>query len=173
MANPLEVYLADHLAGAEAALDLLDQLAQEHEGDLQHFFRLLHTEITADREELERLMHRFGFERSRLRSTGARLAGRLAQVKLVGDDSRAGAFRRLEALDMLQGGIEGKRALWRAMQAAAERDRSLAVLDYAALDPALAVLDYDRLAARAEAQRERVDAVRLDAARAALTRQTG
>lgn len=156
MATPLESYLVDHLAGADAALDLIDELAGEHDGDLARFFRELHIEIRHDRDELERLLHHFGWERSTLRSAGAKLVGKAAQLRLVGADARGAAFRRLEALDMLQGGIEGKRALWRAMQAAAERDRSLAVLDYAALE------------ARAASQRDRVDQVRLDAAREAL-----
>jgi hypothetical protein len=49
-------------------------------------------------------------------------------------------------------GIEGKRALWRALAAAAE------------VSPAFQVADYERLTQRAEEQRQRVETVRLEAA---------
>ncbi|MDQ2669733.1 MAG: hypothetical protein M3Y31_03800 [Gemmatimonadota bacterium] len=156
MGRPIETYLADHLAGADAALDLVHALSEEHSGALAQFFQDLHTEIAEDRTQLEELMQRLGVERSRLRSAGARLAEKFGRLKLTGDDQRGGAFRLLEALDTLQSGIEGKRALWRALAAAAETD------------PRLALVDYRLLAERAESQRDRVDTVRLDAARAAL-----
>lgn len=161
MAPPIETYLTDHLAGADAALDLLAALAEEHESELARFFRDLHSEVAADRAQLEQLIADLGFERSRLRSAGARLAGKLTRPKLTGGDDRDGAFHRLEALDALQTGIEGKRALWLALSAAAEHD------------PRLARLDYAGLAERAAAQRERVNARRPEAARAALALEHG
>ncbi|HSF43371.1 MAG TPA: hypothetical protein VLT87_26460, partial [Thermoanaerobaculia bacterium] len=62
----------------------------------------------------------------------------------------------LEALDALSLGIEGKKILWRALAAAAEDA------------PALQGVDYEGLTRRAEEQRRRVEALRLDAARRAL-----
>ena len=53
-------------------------------------------------------------------------------------------------------GIEGKRLLWRALAAAAEGT------------PGLRGTDYGRLEQRAEDQRQRVEAFRLEAAREAL-----
>lgn len=159
MAGALETYLTDHLAGADAAVDMLEKLADENDGELRRFFRELHDEVRADREQLEAVIEHFGFERGALRSAGARLAEKVSRAKLSGlrGGSAGGALHRLEALDGLQSGIEGKRALWRALDAAA------------LIDPELAVADYAALAARAERQRERVDAVRLETARVALT----
>jgi ferritin-like metal-binding protein YciE len=73
------------------------------------------------------------------------------------DDSAEGALRLLEVSEAVALGIEGKRALWGALAAAAEAA------------PALQVADYARLARRAEEQRQRVETVRLGAARAAFT----
>lgn len=71
------------------------------------------------------------------------------------NDHLAGSTR-LEALDALSAGIEGKRLLWRALAAAAEDA------------PALHGVDYERLTGRAEEQRDRVETLRRDAARRAL-----
>jgi hypothetical protein len=63
-----------------------------------------------------------------------------------------GALRLLEVSEAVALGIEGKRALWRALAAAAE------------VSPAFQVADYERLTQRAEEQRQRVETVRLEAA---------
>lgn len=157
MATPLQVYLTDHLAGADAALDLLARLADEHEGELGRFFHVMRSEVKGERQQLETLMERFGYERSTIRSAGARLAEKVARVKLVGDDERGGALHLLAALDMLQSAVQGKRGLWRALEAAAS------------IDPELAVLDYGRLARLASEQLERLDAIRLRTAPTALS----
>jgi hypothetical protein len=72
------------------------------------------------------------------------------------DDKSSGPLRRLESLEAVALGIHGKLALWQALSAAA------------VAAPALRGVDYDDLAARASDQRARVEALRLDAARASL-----
>jgi hypothetical protein len=62
-------------------------------------------------------------------------------------------FESLEALSL---GIEGKKSLWVALSAAAE------------VSPELRIADYERLKKRAEEQRNRVEAKRLEVAKAAL-----
>ena len=156
MATPLETYLTDHLTGADAALDLLAKLGRDHEGELGRFFSSLHGEIEGERQQLESLMNRFGYGRSTIRSAGARLAEKFSRVKLTGNDERGGALHLLEALDMLQSAIQGKRGLWRALGAAAT------------IDPQLAVLDYGGLVELASDQLNRLDAVRVQTAPAAL-----
>lgn len=53
----LATYLNDHLAGSVVALELLDHLEEKHSHtSLRAFFSQLRAEITADRDELERLM---------------------------------------------------------------------------------------------------------------------
>jgi hypothetical protein len=153
----LATYLNDHLAGAVTLLELLGHVISAYPGtEVERFARGLRDEVTADRRELEALMERFGVSQSTTRKASAWLSEKLAQLKLKADDRHAGALRLLEATEAMSLGIEGKRSLWLALDRAAERD------------PALRGCDYDRLRQRAEDQRQRVEAVRLQAAAEAL-----
>ena len=158
MANDrLASYLNDHLAGAVAALDLLGRLEAAQAGTpAAKALAELRADIAADRQKLEALMDRLGIDESRSRKVMAWIAERAAQLKLRLDDSSDGALGRLEALDALAMGIEGKRALWQALAAAASDS------------PELQGVEYDRLTQRADEQRDRVEAMRLEAARTAL-----
>lgn len=150
----IATYLNDHLAGSGAALELLEHLEAEHSGaTLGRFLAELRADIAADRQELKSLMGRLGVAESRTRKVSAWLAEKVAELKLRLDDSAGGDLRLFESLEALSLGIEGKRALWLALAAAAEDA------------PTLQVLDYNRLARRAEEQRGRVEAMRLEAAR--------
>ena len=57
---------------------------------------------------------------SRTRKATAWLTEKVTELKLRLDDPAGGALRLLEALEAVSLGIEGKRALWRALAAAAE-----------------------------------------------------
>lgn len=153
----LATYLNDHLAGAVAALELLEHLQAAQAGTpAERAIAELRADVEADRGELEALMARLHVAASRPRKVTAWLAERIAELKLRLDDPAGGPLRRLEALEALSLGIEGKRLLWRALAVAAEGE------------PALRGVDYERLAQRAEEQRRRVETMRLDAAGAAL-----
>jgi hypothetical protein len=157
--NPkhLLTYLKDHLAGSTIALEILEHLISTHAGTpLEPLFRKLREEIVQDRQALEGIIRRFGSAESPIRNTGAWLSEKLARVKLLLEGAGGGPMARLEALEALSLGIEGKRALWDALAAAAP-----AV-------PPLQGVDLDLLKQRAQQQRERVEALRLEAAREAL-----
>lgn len=150
-------YLNDHLAGSSAGLELLEHLESAHAGtQLEGFFAQLRNEVMADRKELESLMSRLGIAQSHARKATAWIAEKMTEVKLWFDDPANGALRLMEGLEALSLGIEGKRSLWKALAAASEDA------------PWLQVADYDLLAKRAEEQRSRVEALRLEAAREAL-----
>jgi hypothetical protein len=154
----LATYLNDHLAGAVAAIELLTHIEAAHAGTATgHCFAALRADVEADRQELEALMGRLHIPVSRSRAAMAFLVEKATQLKLRLDDSAEGALRLLEVSEAVALGIEGKRALWGALAATAEAA------------PALQVADYARLAQRAEEQRQRVETVRLGAARAAFT----
>src|SRR5689334_23717732 len=101
-------------------------------------------------------MREFNIAESRTRRAGAWVAEKGARLKMRADDKATGPLRRLESLEAVALGIDGKHALWRALGAAAEAS------------PALRARDYDQLSARAVDQRNRVEALRLDAAKQAL-----
>jgi hypothetical protein len=150
----LAIYLNDHLAGANLALEILDHLAAETP-DLASSITTLKTEIDEDREQLKSLMTSLSIPESRVRKAGSWLAEQVAEVKLEVDDDENGPLRRLERLEALAVGIEGKIALWQA-------------LDTVPTKGAFGKIDYERLCRRGEEQRSRVEVWRLQAARDAL-----
>jgi hypothetical protein len=154
----LATYLNDHLAGSLAAIELLEHLESAYASTkLASFFGELRTEISADRQELQRLMARLDITESRPRKLSAWLTGKITEVKLRLDDSARGPLRLLESLEVLGLGIHGKLALWHALDAAADAS------------PSLQGVDYERLAQRAEEQRWRVEVVRLETAKTAFS----
>ncbi|HEY2067063.1 MAG TPA: hypothetical protein VGG84_13995 [Gemmatimonadaceae bacterium] len=153
----LGTYLNDHLAGAVAAVELLEHLEKAHAGTaVARDLSELRAEIEADRQTLESFMKRLGVAESGPRKATAWLAERLAWLKLRLDDSGQGAFRLFESLEAVSLGIEGKLALW----------RTLATVAPAA--PEVRGLDYETLMLRAVNQRGRAEALRLDAALPAI-----
>ena len=159
----LATYLNDHLAGAVAALELLEHLEKQYAGTpVERFATGMRVDVEADRKELEALARRLGVGESGARKATAWLAERVARLKLRLDDPDGGPLRLLESVEVLALGIDGKRALWASLAAAAERGA-----------PGLQGVDYARLAERADEQRRRAETVRLDAARAALAAPRG
>lgn len=151
----LSTYLNDHLAGATMALEILDQLSIEAP-DLKPLLTETKTDIEADREQLIGLMKRLDIPQSRVRRAGAWFAEQVAEAKFQMDDQSGGLLDRLERLEALVLGIEGKLRLWRALEASAGNDQ-------------LGGLDYTQLANRAMEQRDRIETLRVQTARSALT----
>ncbi len=158
MANThLGTYLNDHLAGSTAALELLTHLAQAYAGsEIARLAEGLHADISADRRVLEGLVARAGAAESAVRKASSWLMEKLARLKLRMDDPGGGALHALEALEAISLGIEGKASLWRNLQAAAEGTDALRGPDYALL------------LRRAGEQRDRIEPLKLEAARRAL-----
>jgi hypothetical protein len=146
------------MAGSVAAMELLEHLGAIYPGtEMARFFATLRTEIAADRRELRELMNGLQILDKRPRKAAAWIAGKFTELKLRLDDGARGPLFLLESLDAVGLGIQGKLALWRALNAAA------------AVNPALhGIIDYQRLENRAKEQCEAVEILRLEAARAAL-----
>lgn len=150
----LSTYLSDHLAGAQAALEILTLLRRDDDSEM---WRGIEGEIREDRAELERLTNSTGSAQSTVRRAAAWTAEKIAEFKLRMDDpSTAGSFRRLELIEALAIGIDGKQALWTALEGTPDST------------PALGSMDFGRLIARAQAQRRIVEGQRLAAAAEAL-----
>lgn len=157
MSSLLITYLNDHLAGSLAALQLLEHLLEQPAPGAENQLRGIRAEIEEDQKVLQGILKSVGGKESPVRKAAAWLTERVGQAKLRLDDSGSGDLRLLEALEALSLGIQGKASLWRAL--ATVRD----------LRPELQRLDLRQLERRAQDQFERVDALRLRAARAALT----
>jgi hypothetical protein len=153
----LTTYLNDHLAGSVVAIELMENLEELYAGTpVADFVVELRADVEADREELKALMDHLQISESRTRKASAWLTEKLTELKLRLDDPTRGDLRLFESLEALSLGIEGKKSLWLALSAAAE------------VSPGLRIADYERLKQRAEEQRSRVEAKRIEVAKAAL-----
>ena len=152
----LAIYLNDHLAGATGALQLLDDLLNDDDPSLRRLITELRQAIAEDRDELMRLMRSAGIDMSPARAGGGWIASKAAELKLALDDSTNGALWIFELLEALALGIEGKRALWSVLKSVSD------------VVPVLRVADYERLAGRADYQRQVIEGKRLDWAATAL-----
>jgi len=156
-AKHLTTYMKDHFAGSVAAVELLDHLISSTRGKThEKFFIQLRQEVGEDQEVLRGLLHDLDAASGALRDTTAFLSEKLARIKLKLEDPSDGQLARLEKLETLALGIDGKRALWQALLAIAEEI------------PALRKVDLARLDKRAEDQRNRVEELRVEAARGAF-----
>jgi hypothetical protein len=135
--SPLSIYLNDHLSGATVGLELARRIVP---GELA-------SEIDEDRAALVDVMQRLSVGRDRARIAVGWGTEKFLRLK------PGGRFVELETLSL---GVEGKLALWKA-------------LDHAyGDDPRLEGVDLEALSARARSQRRRIEQRRLDAAREAV-----
>jgi hypothetical protein len=154
----LQTYMRDHLAGSLIGVKELERLeAGAQEPEDRQAFAALRQEVEEDRAVLTRLLEAVGGGSSTIREAGARVADLFTRVKLRADDPGDRRLEHFETLEALALGILGKRALWRALGAAAPRI------------PEFGGTDFDRLADRAQDQHGRVEIRRVAAARGALT----
>jgi hypothetical protein len=146
LAEPLEVYLNDHLTGAYGGAALARRMARSHADSRRaEELRNLARDVEQDRDRLVRIMHHLGVPVRRYR-TWLGLAGeRAGRLKPNGTLVRRSPLSDLIELETMRTGVEGKAALWRALRALADNDPRL--------DPA----DLDRLAARAVTQARTLD----------------
>ena len=157
MSKYLSIYLNDHLAGAFAALELLDKAQSwEIDEDIKAELASLKRDIEKDRVALESLINRLGSGESTFRKASAWITEKVAELKLIFDDPRDGQFRLFESLEALSLGIEGKCSLWRALDVAMDKTE-------------LGDTDLKLLTKRAEEQRTRVEKLRLMISRDVLT----
>jgi hypothetical protein len=156
-AKHLGTYVNDHLAGSVAAVELLDHLISANAGTPRgRFFIELRQEIEQDQAALRHLLEQLDFKEKPMRKAAAWFSEKFARAKLSMEDPTGDKLARLEKLEALTLGIEGKGALWRSLNVIADRA------------PALQAMDLTRLEQRAAEQRQRVEAFRLDAAREAF-----
>ncbi len=153
--NNLGTYLNDHIAGSVVALEMMEHLEKVHANTpVGHELAEIRAEIASDRQELESFMARRAISTSPPRKVMAWLSEKLAEIKFRWDDRAAGPLHSLEALEALALGIDGKKALWHALETAHVSG--------------IGTADLQRLIHRAEDQRARMESLRLRAAEAAL-----
>ena len=147
------IYLNDHLAGAIVGVRLARDLAQR---DPSPVFDELAAEIAQDRRTLQELMDRFGVREDHVKIALGFLAERASQLKFRGELRGYTPLSKLEEVETLALGVEGKRALWEALRRTH------------AADPRLGPIDLDLLIERAGSQRRRLEEQRMSAAETAF-----
>ena len=153
VSDPLAIYLHDHLAGANFAIDLLESLRERYvKEQLGQMASSLLYEVEHDRQQLRQIIERVGQGSFDLKEAAAWLTEKVSRFKLGKDDEKGLAtFQALETLAL------GKLALWRTLAVVAE------------VDDRLKGIDLTKLIARAEAQHMDVEQTRLIVARSAFS----
>jgi hypothetical protein len=156
VAELLEIYLNDHLAGATLGVELARRLRAGNREDPEFGPALAEicAEIETDRETLEAVMDRLGAGRCRLKPLAAVVGERLGRLKPNGQLRGYSPLSRLDELEVLQLGVVGKCRLWRALEHTHAGD--------------LPGFDLGALAERATEQLRRLEALQLKAAVLAL-----
>jgi hypothetical protein len=154
----LGIYLNDHLAGATGGLELARRTLASNRDSTEFGAPLARicAEIETDRETLRRLMKELEVGEDTVKRTAGWLGEKLGRLKLNGQLRGYAPLSRLVELEGLCLGINGKIALWRALEqrlGAEWRGFELA-----------------QLGERASAQRDAVEELRLKAAALALDR---
>jgi hypothetical protein len=158
----LSIYLNDHLAGSVAGLALCRHcLAKNPEGELGSFLARLVREIEQDQQSLLKVMDALGVNRRPLKLGVAWLLEKVGRAKTNGPLRGYSPLSRLTELEQLALGVEGKHALWRALETLSTTERRLASFDLS------------KLIARAERQRSELEHFRLQSVRAALQSPNG
>lgn len=153
MHGTLKCYLTDHLAGAAAAIRLLEHLRSSYAGDpLADFAEEIRREIVADEKVLAELTRRLPGPAGDWKRRLARFVSGLGAGKFV--RQQPAPFGAFEALETLTLGIQGKLGLWRVLQLIPE--------------PRFAGTDFETLRHRAAQQHAAVERWRLDLAPPAL-----
>jgi hypothetical protein len=158
----LSIYLNDHLAAATAGANLARRAAGSNEGtDYGSALEAVANEIEEDRAALVDVMQRLSVGHDHLKTALAWGAERAGRLKLNGQLLGYSPLSRLEEIEALSLGVEGKLALWRALRSTHGSD------------PRLADVDLDELIDRARSQRRKLERLRTRAADEALGQRSG
>ncbi|WP_329500571.1 hypothetical protein [Kitasatospora herbaricolor] len=149
-AQPLSIYLNDHLTGAFGGAALARRMAGAH-GDTRRSaeLRSLAREVEEDRDALVRTMHRLGVPVRHYRTWLGVAAERIGRLKPNGTLIHRAPLSDLIELEAMRTGVEGKAALWQALRAIADHDPRLDPgeldrLTRRALDQARTLKDWHR-----------------------------
>ena len=152
----LRVYLNDHLAGATAGVALAKRIRDRNTGPVGQTFTELVPDLEDDAQTLRDIIAAMEFSGSGAKQLLADVVEKVGRLKLNGQIFGYSLLSKMEELELMSLGIEGKAKLWTALRAVADRR------------PPLQRFDFDKLEAQARLQHDRVEQLRLEAALDAL-----
>jgi len=151
--KPLAIYLNDHFAGSTLGLELAKRAASNNsDNSYGEVLAGIAEEIERDREILADVMKRLTVRRDRVKVAASWLGEKATRLKPNDELLGYSALSRLEELELLSLGVEGKLSLWQALR------------HTHADDSRLAAVDLDELIQRARSQRRRLERQRRRAA---------
>jgi hypothetical protein len=152
MENFLDIYLNDQLAMGVAWRELARRSARQNpHSEIGAALDRVAAEITEDVETFREIMRQLRVRTNPAKPVFARVAERLARLKLNGRLWNYSPLSRFEELEFLAMGIEGKIQLWTTLR------------DLANLADRLPNTDFDHLIRRAEQQRAVLEPFRVQA----------
>ena len=111
----LIAYLRDHLGGSDVAIRVVRRLVETYDGTPDGALcRRLATEFDEDRAVVRLLLAQLGASGRSIKRAAGYASGSLLRVAAGGEPGDLSLLRTLEALAI---GVQGKRCLWRALQA--------------------------------------------------------
>jgi hypothetical protein len=153
----LSIYLNDHLAGSTVGVELARRIAGSNRStSYGPVLERLVAEIEEDRRTLEEVMERLSVRPDRLKVAFAWAGEKAGRLKLNGELIRYSPLSRLEELEGLSLGVEGKLAMWQSLS------------DIYGEDPRLSGIDFEELIKQARSQRRRLEQQRRRASQDAL-----
>jgi hypothetical protein len=112
----LSTYLNDHLAGSLAAVELARRTAASNRGSpTGERLEQLAAALAEDRVALQEMMDRLGVGRDVTKLVAGWTAEKLGRLKLNGRLIGYSLLSRVEELELLTLGVEGKLLLWQAL----------------------------------------------------------
>ncbi len=116
MANDLETYLNNHLAGAAVGLLLATRLAESAmDGAEKLFFTDLKERISADQKKLTAVIELAGLSAGGFRNLAGRVLGKVGLWRTEIKSRSHTELGRFEMIEMLTIGIQGKSLLWQTL----------------------------------------------------------
>jgi len=150
-------YLNHHLSASVAWLEAVQRVEDAEKGTpTARALSELRAEGLADQLMLREFMAQLKVSERETEKATAWLSEKLSRLMLPLKDPKEGSYNLLLILEALSLGLEGRRALWVALAAAARES------------VALQGPDYQILVRRAEEQRARMEQLRLETAKNAL-----
>ena len=108
-------YLVDHLTGSDAALTTVARLALSREdADERRLFCALKQQFESERAIVRSVLGQLGSSAVSLKRAAGYASGAVLQAAAGGAEGSLAMFRTLESLLI---GVQGKRCLWRTLQA--------------------------------------------------------
>ncbi len=111
----LQIYLADHQAGARGVMDRLAQMTGYTDLPIAPLMEQLHTEVREEFAWVAALVTRLGLDPSLVKQSGARVAELLGRLKLNGRWRTRSPLSPVLELEILSGAVIGKLRLFQTL----------------------------------------------------------